>query len=140
MDEIDGGMDVPAPQLRAAQIVVVVVDVGAVYIEAIRHLLDQEAGLEIVAQAFSAKETIAKVARLHPDLVLTDVDMPGMGGLDLVRQLKNGARPPRVIVISSFPGYEKYARRIGADGFVTKDEIGGVLRPLVHDLFAARRK
>lgn len=133
-------MEVPAPQPAAAPIRVLVVDDSAVFIEALRRFLEQEAGLEIVAQAFSAVEAIAEVARLHPDLVLTDVDMPGMGGLDLVRQLKDGARPPRVIVLSIFPEYEKYARRIGADGFVAKGEIGRVLRPLVHDLFAARRK
>ncbi len=129
-----------APRRRVAPIRVVVVDDSEVFVSALRRFLDDQPWLEMVAHTFSAVEAIATVARLQPDLVLTDVDMPGMCGLDMVRHLKVVASPPRVIVITFSPEYRRHALKSGADGFVLKDEIVGVLLPLVRDLFTARLK
>ena len=129
-----------APRRPVAPIRVVVVDDSAVFVAALRGFLKQDQWLEIVGHAFSTVDAIATAARLQPDLVLTDVDMPGMCGLDLVRHLKGGASPPWVIVITFSPEYKSRALESGADGFVSKDEIAGVLLPLVRDLFADRLK
>lgn len=124
--------------LLPAPIRIVVVDRSAVFVAALRRFLDLEPGLEIVAHAFSSIEAITLVAQLRPDLVLTDMSIPEIGGLDLIRLLKRGASPPLVIVIAFFREYESRARESGADGFVSKAEVGSVLVPLVGDLLAAR--
>ena len=129
-----------APRRPVAPIRIVVVDDSKAFVSALRRLLDEEQWIEVVAHTFSAVEAIATVARLQPDLVLTDVDMPGMCGLDMVRHLKGGASPPLVIVITFSPEYKSHALESGADGFVVKDEVVGVLLPLVRDLFTARLK
>jgi len=124
--------------LPPAPIRVVVIDHSAVFVAALRRFLDLEPGLEIVAHAFSSMEAITLVAQLRPDLVLTDMSMPQIGGLDLIQLLRRGARPPLVIAIAFFREYESHARESGADGFVSKAEVGSELVPLVRALIAAR--
>ena len=76
---------------------VVTVDDQAVFLGAARELIDATAGFEELGQATSGAEALAMVAELHPDLVLLDVRMPGMDGIETARRLL--ASDPAVVVV-----------------------------------------
>jgi purine-binding chemotaxis protein CheW len=90
-----------------------------------------------VGHASSGEEAIRMAAELKPDLILMDLDMPGMGGLAATRAIKAGTEAPRIIVVTIHDGteYEKAAIRSGADGFVSKSDVFQQLAPLVRALF-----
>jgi DNA-binding NarL/FixJ family response regulator len=77
------------------------------------------------------------MVRLQPDLVLLDLVMPGMSGLEALRWIKAVPDPPRVVVLTfqDEPGFRDRAMALGADGFVTKAEMARYLIPAVEALF-----
>ncbi|WP_173924544.1 response regulator transcription factor [Agromyces sp. Marseille-P2726] len=88
-----------------------------------RAILEAEPGLEVVGEASDGDEVEARVDLLHPDVVLMDVRMPRMNGLEATARLMARGEPsPRVLILTTFESddfvYE--ALRIGADGFVLK--------------------
>src|SRR5687768_3898283 len=92
---------------------------------ALAALLDIETDIEVVGRARDGREALAIAARVHPDVVVTDIEMPNMTGLELAAELKT-ARPaggPRVIILTTFarPGYLRRALDAGASGYLLKD-------------------
>jgi two-component system nitrate/nitrite response regulator NarL len=106
--------------------------------ESTRSLLDSEPDLQIIDEAKDGQETI-ELCRIHrPDLVLMDVRMPKMNGLDATRTIKEELPTTKVLIMSAYdaPCLVSEAVRAGADGYVIKlspmqeklDAIRGVLR------------
>lgn len=113
------------------------VDDHAVFLDELAHLLEETLETNVVGRAVSGEDALEQVARLHPDLVLMDLTMPGMGGLEATRRLKSDAGAPHVIVLSLHedPMYRRAALEVGANGFVPKSKLGTVLLPMIHSLF-----
>ncbi|WP_454831142.1 response regulator [Pseudoxanthomonas wuyuanensis] len=88
---------------------------------AIRHLRKLE-WLEIVGRAGNGLEAIERSETLRPDVVLMDLAMPEMGGLQATRLIKTQDNPPFVVIASHFDDAEhrEHASRAGADEFVSK--------------------
>ncbi|MGW4030608.1 response regulator [Streptomyces sp. NPDC004838] len=89
----------------------------------LRTLLSAKPYLDVVGEAADGTEVLPLVSRLRPDVVLMDVRMPGMDGIEATRRLRAALDdPPKVVVITTFESddhvYE--ALRAGADGFVLK--------------------
>jgi len=78
--------------------------------------------LEIVGQAFNGLEAIARTEALRPNVVLMDLAMPEMGGLQAARLIKAQTDPPYIIIASHFDDAEhrEHAARAGADAFISK--------------------
>jgi DNA-binding NarL/FixJ family response regulator len=78
--------------------------------------------IDIVGQALNGLEAIAKTERLKPAVVLMDLAMPEMGGLQATRLIKAQTEPPYIVIASHFDDAEhrEHAARAGADGFVSK--------------------
>jgi DNA-binding NarL/FixJ family response regulator len=78
--------------------------------------------IDIVGQALNGLEAIAKTEQLKPAVVLMDLAMPEMGGLQATRLIKAQTDPPYVVIASHFDDVEhrEHAARAGADGFVSK--------------------
>jgi DNA-binding NarL/FixJ family response regulator len=95
--------------------------------------------LEVVGTAPSAEAALQTIANLQPDLVLMDLCMAGMTGLEATRRLKAGPNPPRVVLVtgSDTPEYRRAALAAGADGFLAKPDLMHCLMPLIEDLFAS---
>jgi two-component system response regulator DesR len=92
---------------------------------ALAALLEIEPDLHVVARARDGKEALAMSAKTDPDVVLTDIEMPTMTGLELAAELqrsRKGSRP-RVIILTTFarPGYLRRALEAGASGYLLKD-------------------
>jgi len=79
--------------------------------------------MEVVAEAADGREALAKARELRPDVVLMDVRMPGMDGVEATQQLLAGREPPRVLMLTTFDldEYVYDALRAGASGFLLKD-------------------
>jgi DNA-binding NarL/FixJ family response regulator len=97
-------------------------------------LLNAQPDIEVVGEAVNGQEAIARAAELSPDVILMDVRMPVLDGLQATRQVTAMDDAPRVLVLTTFDldDYVYEALRAGASGFLLKDSPR-------HDLIAAVR-
>ncbi|MDB6018146.1 MAG: DNA-binding response regulator [Pedosphaera sp.] len=108
---------------RKKRIRVLLVDDHPVVRRGIRSCLSNLDHLEIVGEAVDGKEAIAKVNELKPDIVLMDIDMPVMSGLEATRLLRSESPEIRVLILSVHSN-KQYVLQIiqsGAQGYVLKD-------------------
>jgi DNA-binding NarL/FixJ family response regulator len=89
-----------------------------------RVLLAEEEGIEVVAEASNGLEAVEKAARYHPSVVLMDIRMPELDGLEATRRILADDETTRILILSTFDldEYVYEALRIGASGFVLKDD------------------
>src|SRR5437762_7149953 len=94
-----------------------------------RMILKAEPDIEVVGEASDGREAVAKAATHLPDVVLMDVRMPEMNGIDATRLIATGDGAPRVLVLTTFDldEYVYEALRAGASGFLLKDAGAGEL-------------
>jgi DNA-binding NarL/FixJ family response regulator len=104
----------------------------------LRMILETEADIEIVGAAATGAEVVGICERQQPDVVLMDVRMPEMDGIEATRLVTAAADPPRVLVLTTFDLDEIVydALRAGASGFLLKDTDPAVLVRAVRDLAA----
>ena len=102
---------------------VLIADDQALVRTGFRVILDAEPDLKVVGEAADGRETIDAAARLHPDVVLMDIRMPNLDGIEATRRLTRGERAPRVLILTTFDldEYVYEALRAGASGFLLKD-------------------
>jgi len=108
--------------VAASKIRILLVDDHAVVRLGLRMLLEEEQGLEIVGEAASASEALNQVTRIHPDLVLMDIGLPDMSGIDATREIKR-VRPETAVVALTIHEDEEYFFKMleaGANGYVPK--------------------
>jgi two-component system response regulator DesR len=86
-------------------------------------LLDIENDFEVVAQARAGDEALQLALRHRPDVLVTDIEMPGLTGLDLAAQVRDQGLNTRVVILTTFarPGYLRRALEVGASGYLLKD-------------------
>ena len=89
-----------------------------------RMLLADEEGIEVVAEASNGLEAVEKAARYHPTIVLMDIRMPELDGLEATRRILAADAGARILVLTTFDldEYIYEALRAGASGFVLKDD------------------
>ena len=117
---------------------ILLVDDNPTFLTAAERLLtSRPSSFAVVGRACSGEEALERVVALQPDLVLMDVAMPGLNGLEATRRIKAEPDPPRVIVLTLHDGavYRDAARNAGADGFVSKARLDQALVPLARSLF-----
>lgn len=115
---------------------VLVVDDAALLRTAFSSLIDAEDDLEVVGEAADGSDAVEQASRLSPDVVVMDVRMPGLDGIEATRQITSfkTAKPARVLILTTFDldEYVFEALRAGASGFALKS------RPLEELLSAIR--
>ena len=113
---------------------ILLADDQALFREALRTLISLQADLEVVAEAGDGKEALRLAKELRPDVILMDLQMPLMNGVDATRQLQNQEFACHVIALTTFDGddYVFDCLRAGAVGYLLKDAPS-------ENLFAAIR-
>jgi two-component system response regulator DesR len=108
---------------------------------ALAALLAIERDIEVVGTASNGREAIAAVRTLRPDVLLTDIEMPEMTGLELATALKSESHAPRIVMLTTFarPGYLRRALDAGAAGYVLKDAPSSRLADAIRRVHAGGR-
>lgn len=105
---------------------VLLADDHALVREGTRRLLETESDVEVVAEAASGEEAVDAVKRLRPNIAIMDIAMPGMGGIEATRAIKNSCPETAVLVLSAYDD-EPYLMALlvaGAAGFLLKNVHG----------------
>jgi DNA-binding NarL/FixJ family response regulator len=102
---------------------VLIVDDQALVRAGFRMILEAEADLAVVGEAANGRDAVTAAQQLHPDIVLMDVRMPGMDGIEATRRLLNGGSAAKVVMLTTFDmdEYVYESLRAGASGFLLKD-------------------
>jgi len=113
--------------LEVSQVIrVLLADDHALVREGTRRLLETESDVEVVAEAASGEEAVEATKRLHPDIAVMDIAMPGMGGIEATRAIKVSCPETAVLVLSAYDD-EPYLMKlleVGAAGFLLKSVHG----------------
>lgn len=90
----------------------------------VRALLEDEPDIEVVAEASGGYEAIAMVKELKPDIILLDMEMPDLSGVEVARQLENERTGCKILALSAYddPQYIRSLLQLGAAGYLIKEE------------------
>jgi two-component system, NarL family, response regulator DevR len=117
---------------------ILIVDDHEVVRLGLKALLERHPQFEVVGEAGTAKEAIEQVARLHPDVVLMDIRLPGSSGIEACEEITHNYPGTKVVMLTSYAEDEMLfsAIRAGASGYILK-QIGG--EDLIHALESVGR-
>jgi DNA-binding NarL/FixJ family response regulator len=119
----------------------VLVDDHAHVRRAIRNMLEAQADLQVVGEASNGSDALLMVEHLAPDLLLLDVEMPGVSGADVARRLQADGSPVKILAVSAYDDLHliKAMLENGAAGYLTKDEVPELLLPAVRGVARGER-
>ena len=108
---------------------VVLVDDQTLVRTGFRLVLDETGDIEVVGEATDGAQALDVVARTRPDVVLMDLEMPDIDGIEATRRIRSGPHPARVIILTTFDldEYVLAGLRAGASGFLLKDALAADL-------------
>jgi DNA-binding NarL/FixJ family response regulator len=139
----EGKHHAPAQQMKksnAKSKKVFLVEDHPVYAEGLVEVLKSESGLTVCGQASSAEDALRDIPRLKPDLVLVDITLPGLSGLELIKRLRP-KHPQMKLLVISMREEQLYAARVlraGGDGYVMKQQDPEEIIAAIRDVLAGR--
>ncbi|MCX6134625.1 MAG: response regulator transcription factor [Ignavibacteriales bacterium] len=116
------------------RITVLVADFHGEIREAVCEYLNRMRGVHVIAEALNGFEAIAKVEQLKPDIVILDVGLPELNGIETARIVKRRFASTKVYLATLFDEtlYEMEAHRVSADGIISKTHLKRGLTALMH--------
>ena len=113
---------------------ILIADDHALLRQGIKRVLPFEEDLEVVGEAEDGQETLARTLMLQPDVLLLDLNMPGLSGLEVARQLKQADSPTKIIALTihDSDNYVLELLKNGALGYLLKDVEPSVLVKAIH--------
>ncbi|MCG6656273.1 UvrY/SirA/GacA family response regulator transcription factor [Halomonas campisalis] len=120
---------------------VLIVDDHQLVRTSLARLLDSEQDIEVVGEAASGEQAITLSRALNPDVVLMDLRMPGIGGLEATRKITRTSPDVRVLALTGFME-DNFAQRLleaGASGFISKDTQPPDMVDAIRSVFAGQR-
>jgi DNA-binding NarL/FixJ family response regulator len=113
---------------------IVLADDHPIVREGLRAVLETQPDFSVVAECANGEDVRQRVIELQPDVILMDLEMPVMDGVETIRQLRRLARSPRIIVFTAFDSDERIISAIqaGADGYLLKGEPREEIFKAIH--------
>lgn len=113
----------------------------AMVLGALAALLELERDIEVVARAATGRQALTAVAKFTPDVLVTDIEMPEMTGLEVATALKTSHPGVRTVILTTFarPGYLRRAMDAGARGYLLKDRPSAELADAVRRVHSGLR-
>ena len=117
---------------------VYIVDDSQAVRERLIGMISEVEGITLSGASGDPSEAVGAIHRLHPDAVILDIRMPGMNGIQVLREIKQGQRAPMVIMLTNSPfgQYRRECAEAGADYFLNKstefEKINGILTGIVQ--------
>jgi two-component system response regulator DesR len=120
---------------------VVIAEDQSMVLGALSALLEIENDIEVVGQAKDGREALTLTLKHNPDILLSDIEMPEMSGLEVAAELKQRGARSRVIILTTFarPGYLRRALDAGANGYLLKDAPAATLADAVRRVHSGLR-
>ncbi len=120
---------------------VVLADDHQVVREGLRLLLEAQPDLSVIGEASDGLQAADLVTRLKPNVLVVDLIMPGLGGLDVAREVKKRSPKTRIVILSmhSSDSFVLQALKNGASAYVLKDSSAAELVQAIHTVLAGRR-
>jgi DNA-binding NarL/FixJ family response regulator len=104
---------------------ILIVDDNDGFRSELSQYMEHQPGIEVVGQGRNGQEAIILALALHPDIILMDISMPGIGGLEAARRIKEQSPASKIIFVTIHDEktYHTLASMIGVDGFVCKNNL-----------------
>ena len=120
---------------------VLIAEDQAMVLGALAALIDIEQDLQVIGQVRSGTDALTAALSSRPDVIVTDIEMPGLSGLELAGELKRQGCSARVIILTTFarPGYLRRALDAGASGYLLKDAPSNRLADAIRRVHAGGR-
>lgn len=122
------------------QIRVLIADDHAVVREGLRQLLEMQSDITVIGEACDGIEALESARQLKPDVVLLDIAMPRLSGLEAIRLIRDAVPETRIVVLSMYEkeAYAHYAMQAGAYGYVLKGEPSSDMLAAIRFAHAGR--
>lgn len=119
---------------------IVLADDHTLFRQGVRRVLEEQAGWEVVAEASDGADAVRRTLDLEPHIVILDIAMPRLNGVEATRQIVKRLAAVRVLIVSMYSDdvYVTQALEAGAHGFILKDAADADLVRAVKDLAAGR--
>lgn len=120
---------------------IVLADDHHVIRKGLRSLIEEEQDLKIVGEAGNGDETMQLVKSLRPDILILDMVMPGLNGIEITRLVRQSVPTTAIVILSMYSteGYVHKAIRAGARAYVLKQSTSDELIHAIHEVSAGRR-
>lgn len=117
---------------------IILVDDHAIVRMGYKRLLENDPGIEVIAELESGEEANQQARILNPDVIIMDLSMPGMGGLEAIRRIKAKNPEIRILVFTMHDNvsFVEHAMEAGASGYITKNNAPNVLIHAVRQIAA----
>ena len=108
---------------------VFLVDDNLTFLKAVRGFMKDVPDVRVIGQATRGADALTRIAQSHPDLVLLDIGLPDLNGMDVAKTLSVWHQPPQIIFLTMYEsdGYLEMAQQLGAIGFVNKADFADEL-------------
>ena len=119
-----------------------IVDDSKIVCERLQQMLIPITDVEIVGPAHNAQDAITSIAASNPDVVILDIRLPGLNGIDVLKDIRNKKLPIRVIMLTNYPypQYRKKCEELGADYFFDKVAEIEMIPKVIAELAKVRLK
>ena len=120
---------------------VVIAEDQSMVLGALSALLEIERDIKVVGRAANGREALDLTLKHKPDVLISDIEMPEMSGLEVAAELKQRGSPSRIVILTTFarPGYLRRALQAGATGYLLKDSPSATLAEAVRRVHAGLR-
>jgi DNA-binding NarL/FixJ family response regulator len=124
-----------APQIR-----VLIVDDHPIVRAGLDAILNSQPGMQVIGHADNGRAAVEKARELHPDVVLMDLRMPGVSGVDAIRQIRDACDETRILVLTTYDGDEDIhqALQAGASSYIVKGLPYEILLRAIRRVYAGR--